>query len=272
LAPARSTSRDVILTGATKYGPGVLRLISSLRQTGCRARIFIFTFYDTEFPPILLECGVTLVFAKPSTRSIRSPFKIRWEWYYSFLRNHTGQFDRVFHTDAFDAFFFEDPFNFAGGPNDIYFQVEDRPIRDCPYNKLWVLGHHYDINRYKLISNIIACSGSLLAGVAPFLRFAELMVTHPEWPFGWGHGYDQGDFNYVLYSIFQLEEKWKIHEMGCNSGFLTMQYCSQWQSAFFSVGNKTLLVPNSSRNVSYVHQYNRYPAVDEWITRICTLV
>jgi hypothetical protein len=59
--------------------------------------------------------------------------------------------------------------------------MEDRELRDCIYNKRWILTCHYDMNRVKLLRNIIPCSGSLIGGVKPFMAFVEMLITYPEW-------------------------------------------------------------------------------------------
>jgi hypothetical protein len=207
-------------------------------------------------PVPLLGCNVTFVNVGPlSERAERSPYKIRWEWYHAYLETHLDDFDRIFHVDGFDSFFVGDPFQFAPDLNGLYFQMEDKPLRDSPYNKQWVLACHYDVNRYRLVGEIIACSGTLIGGARPFFTFATLMITHPEWPSCWGKGFDQGDFNYILYAKY-LPMNGTAHFMGCNSGFLTMMYCSEKSVAFND--KLHLLTPDKSKEVVFVHQYNRY--------------
>ena len=135
-----STSRDAIFTMLTKFGAGSERLIRSLRTTGSQATIVIFTPYGVTLPKWVFDCGVVQVKSSPfTTRIKRSPYKMRWEWYYEYLSENLHKYDRIFHTDAFDAFFFGDPFAFATDHSGLYFQMEDKALRDCPYNKMWFL-------------------------------------------------------------------------------------------------------------------------------------
>jgi hypothetical protein len=219
-------------------------------------------------PLALLDCRITFVSVGPMTeRAERSPYKIRWEWYYEYLMEHVNDFDRIFHVDGFDSFFLGDPFGFAPDLNGLYFQMEDKLLRDSPYNKQWLLACHYDVNRYRLVREIIACSGTLIGGAKPFLHFATLTITHPEWPSCWGKGFDQGDFNYILYAKY-LPANGTAYFMGCNSGFLTMMYCSEDSVDFNAKWH--LLTPDKTREVAFVHQYNRYETSMSVLSALCS--
>jgi hypothetical protein len=266
LTPSFSTPRDAVFAAVTTFGAGVKRMIRSLRTSGCQASIILFVTDNVIFPSELTACNLTFVQVGPLTeRASRSPYKIRWEWYHIHLQSNIGKYDRIFHVDAFDTFFFGDPFSEAPNTSVLYFQMEDRILRDCPYNKQWILSCHYDVNRYLLLGNTIACSGSLIGGAEPFRIFSEMLITHTEWPSCWGRGFDQGDFNYILYT--QFRKNYSVVQMGCNSGFLTMNYCSQ-NEVFFDQ-DEQLLTPDRSKKVVFVHQYNRYKAAENVLTKLC---
>lgn len=261
-----SSGRDAVFTMLTKFGPGSERLIRSLRTTGSKAKIFIFTPEGVLLPEWVFECGVRQVFMGPMTsRTKKSPYKIRWEWYYEFLKENVNDFDRILHTDAFDVFFFGDPFAFAPDKSALYFQMEDRPIRDCPYNKQWVLACHFDMNRYALLYQTIACSGSLLGGAQSFLQFTEILVTHREWALCWGKGFDQGDFNYVLYHDLPYTNLTQYF-MDCNSGFMTYNYCVNEKRMF---NENSQPITRDGTLVTFAHQYNRFSAVNLHIQSLC---
>ena len=268
IGAANSTNRDAVFTMMTQFGSGSEMLIRSLRTTGCNATIIIFTPKGVELPNWVFNCGARQVMIEPlSKRAKSSPYKIRWEWYYMFLKKEVDNFDRIFHTDAFDAFFFGDPFQYAKDFDALYFQMEDRSLRSCPYNKMWVLSCHFDVNRHKLLGKTIACSGSLLGGAKPFLTFLEMLVTHNEWPLCWEKGFDQGDFNYILYT--ELENtNITIYKMGCNSGFMTYQYCVDPNRVFNS---ENIPITKNGTKVVYAHQYNRYTAITKYIKSLCNV-
>ena len=116
-----------------------------------------------------------------------------------------------------------------------------------------------------MLANIIACSGSLLGGAESFLKFNELLVTHNEWPLCWGKGFDQGDFNYILYQ-FLPETGIKSYKMNCNSGFMTYNYCVNKNKMFNEA--KQPITPNGTL-ITYAHQYNRYKDVFNHVTSLC---
>ncbi|OHT03127.1 hypothetical protein TRFO_06775 [Tritrichomonas foetus] len=263
-----SSSRDAIFTMLTDFGAGSERLVRSLRTTGSNAKVVIFTPNNVKLPKWVFSCNVMQVKSGPLTeRAKMSPYKMRWEWYYEFLKKEVDNFDRILHVDAFDVFFFGDPFPFAKDRNGLYFQMEDKTLRECPYNKQWVLACHYDVNRYKLLGNIIACSGSLLGGAKPFLRFIEMMVTHNEWPLCWGKGFDQGDFNYILYTELQ-KTNISRYFMGCNSGFMTYNYCVNKNRM---LDDKNRPITKNGTIITFAHQYNRYKVVKNHIISLCNV-
>ena len=125
-----STERDAVFMMLTKFGDGSERLIRSLRTTGSQAKIVIFTPYDVTLPQWVFDCGVIQIKSSPFTTRIKtSPYKMRWEWYYEYLKDNLHKYDRIFHTDAFDAFFFGDPFAFAPDHTGLYFQMENFSVK-----------------------------------------------------------------------------------------------------------------------------------------------
>lgn len=261
-----STKRDAIFTMLTNFGPGSERLIRSLRTTGSQATIVIFTPNGVTLPRWVFDCGVLQIQSSPFTTRVKSsPYKMRWEWYYEYLKKNLYKYDRIFHTDAFDAFFFGDPFTFANDHSALYFQMEDKSLRSCPYNKKWILSCHFDMDRKRMLANTIACSGSLLGGAESFFKFNEILVTHNEWPLCWGKGFDQGDFNYILYN-FLPETNITIYKMNCNSGFMTYNYCVD-KNRMFNRNNQPV-TPNGTL-ITYAHQYNRYKNVSNYIISLC---
>jgi hypothetical protein len=261
-----SGRRDAVFAAVTQYGPGVSRFIRSLRTTGCRAAIIIFATSNVIFPDSLLACQIRLVVVNQTARGKVSPYKIRWEWYYDHLLEIGDAYDRILHADAFDVFFYGDPFGYAPDRGSLYFPTEDRKIRSCPFNKAWLLECHHDVNRFQVTHNIIACSGSLIGGAKLFVQFVHMLITHPEWPSCWRRGYDQGDFNYILY-VKYLPKNLSARLLGCNSGFLTMEHCSKKRLEFNEKGQ--LLTPNREKIVTFVHQYNRYKKTTKEFARMC---
>lgn len=258
-----STKRDLVITFTTKYHEGLGLLIRSLRTSGSHATIVIITTPLVKIPEDLFMCDINqIIVTKETSRIAKSPYKARWEFYYDYLKNHISEYDRVFHCDAFDSFFFEDPFVHIYDQSTLYFQMEDRSIRSCPYNKQWLLSCHYNCNRSQILSKTIACSGSLGGGIHPFIDFVFRMITHDEWSICWDRGFDQGDLNYILYtSVFP----YNISLMNCYSGFITMQYCMKK----LTFVNGSSVSKNDKSQIFFAHQYNRHKTIKDYIYRIC---
>lgn len=257
----KSTIRDLIMTATTEYNINLLRLIRSIRTSGCIAKIIIFTTNNVKFPKSLLSCGVEqIVMSPPTLRVLQSPHKTRWEWYFDYLKNHPNKYDRVMHVDAFDTFFFGDPFAFASDYNTLYFQQEGQIIKNCPYNKNWLFSCHKDAEKTKIANNMILCSGSLIGGFIPFFEFVKILVTHDKWSLCWKAGFDQGDFNYIFYT------KWKRRRnssslistklLTCEDRFMTMFYCIK-QPIIWNTKNQ-ISYPESNNTIIFMHQYNRF--------------
>ena len=267
LTNVSSTKRDAIFTATTIYNKKIEYLIRSFKTTESKAIFYIFTTNDVVIPECYLDEQVIQVkTSNMSTRIKKSPYKVRWEWYYSFLEENEGKFDRIFHTDAFDAIFFGDPFSLIESKDHLYVQLEGKMIKECPYNKRWLKQCHNFVSK-EFYKNIIACSGSLAGGFKPFKSFIEMMITHKQWPLCWGHGSDQGDFNYVLWSNF-YNFSFPIVKMGCQSGFSTMNYCAKKKKLFNN--KKQLITSRSHKPLIYAHQYNRFDEAKAFVEEICS--
>ena len=265
-ANVSSTPRDAIFTATTVFSEKIENLIKSFKTTRSNAILYIFTPANVIIPWKYLDANIVQV--KESLESIRinsSPYKMRWEWYYTFICENEEKIDRIMHTDAFDAVFLGDPFSLVPSKDKLYVQLEDLPIKRCSYNKKWLKSCHPYVTK-DFMRNTIACSGSLAGGVKPFKEFVEKMITHPEWPLCWGHGSDQGDFNYILWSNF-YKFSFEIETMNCQSGFITINYC-QNNVHFRNSGNK-LLTFEEMNPLVYVHQYNRLEKTKEYIRKVC---
>ncbi|KAH0792433.1 hypothetical protein GPJ56_003610 [Histomonas meleagridis] len=261
-----ATKEDAIMTVITHYKPSVGYLIRSLRSVGCQATIVCFVPDNVNIPREILNCGLELVYiSNVTTRLSTSVEKYRWELYYKYLTGEGKKFRRVMHTDGFDAFYFGDPFSVATDENTLYFQSESRPISRCSYNSAWILGCHYNLTTEILESPII-CSGSLIGGRVPFIKMVELLITHDEWMQCWDHGFDQGDFNYVIYT--RLNQSYIKHEIiDCNGRFISMHYC--WPKGKHLAPSGHFPTRDDKDTLVYMHQYNRHQNIIDYVREKC---
>lgn len=267
LASPSSTSRDLVITATTSRINRIEMLVRSLRSVGSRARFVVLVPIGTKIPLNILNCGVEFIeMSSASSRTLRSPHKIRWEWYYTYLTDHRSEFDRVFHTDAFDAFFLSDPFANWVRNDILYVAQEGRIIQICPINSHWISKCHGNQTLNQIGKYPVLCSGTLMGGIELFRYVAITMINESGWDDCWAKGYDQGEFNFLVYTKFINEIS--IQFMGCNSAFLTMSYCSQSQKIFFD-SKMRLLSPFGFSHPIYAHQYNRYKIVDTEFQKKC---
>jgi hypothetical protein len=258
-----------VITATTSRIDRLELLVRSLRSVGCLARIIVLVPRGLILSSNLSLCGVEAVeIGSISSRALRSPHKIRWEWYFRFFANRIDEFDRVFHTDAFDAFFQADPFTVSISSNVLYLLSESRYIGLCPVNSQWVLKCVGQTGLELVKGNSVLCSGSVLGSAVLFQRLAAAMVNHSGWDDCWQKAHDQGVFNYLVYA--DLSSKIPIKILGCESGYLTMGYCSSFQIRFFD-SKKRVVTPLLRKPSIYIHQYNRYSEVDREFQRKCGL-
>lgn len=112
-----STPRDLLLTGMFKRAENIVPMLRTLRSTGSKCSVVVFTDIDIykQLPPRLLEfvrdCGCTIVDTGVlfSTER-RYLFMLRNSAAYDFLRARHYLFDRVLLIDLFDTVFQGDPF------------------------------------------------------------------------------------------------------------------------------------------------------------------
>lgn len=265
-----STVRDLIMMATTEYNQNLLWLIRSIRTSGCIAKIIIFTTDNVKFSKCLLSCGIEQIVVSPLTsRALQSPHKIRWEWYFQYLQHNLNSYDRIMHVDAFDTFFFGDPFSFASDFNTLYFQQEGQIIKKCAYNRNWLYSCHKDAKKKMISNNMILCSGSLIGGVFPFFQFLKTLVSQDNWHHCWKVGYDQGDFNYIYYTKWQsLSNSLNISNklLTCEDRFMTMFYCVK--SPIIWNNENQLIDQKTNRTIIFIHQYNRFPKILLFVKKI----
>jgi hypothetical protein len=265
-----STTRDLVITATTSRISRLELLVRSLRSVGSQARVLVIVPRGLEIPDNLRFCGVeSFEVSSISSRTLRSPHKIRWEWYYQYLSRHLHEFDRIFHTDAFDAYFQGDPFLPSISARVLYLMSEGRLIKTCHTNSHWV-SKCFGVEALKQIQrNEVICSGSAIGGAKPFFELVKMMVNRSGWDDCWQKAHDQGFLNYLVYT--DLIGRIPVKIFGCGSRFVTMAYCSASQLAFFD-WNGRILSPYLLSTPVYLHQYNRYRNVDAELQRKCGIV
>ena len=220
-----STENDAVFISTTLFNHKMELLIRSLRSTGCKAKILIFTPEGVHIPLNIFSSGVTQIISSPVTaRAQHAPEKARWEWYYLFLTENKMKFDRIIHVDATDSFFFGDPFAAIEPKDKLYIIEDDKKIIDDSRITGMINRCHMRVSKTILESKLL--SNSMIGGgFQPFYSFVKALVTHNEWSLCWSNGNDQGDINYVVWKNNNKNFDFDLVLLNCSSRFSLINSC-----------------------------------------------
>ena len=267
-----STSRDVVLLYATKLGKGLFLCIKSLRSTGSKCRIILFVPQTLQIVQSQLNLFdfymVEIVKITPHKRkNVEVPHMDRYEHEMEWLSANINDVDRVLHTDSFDVFFQGDPFTSALNNETLTLALEPHQFRSCGWNLAWLRDCYGGDVLSKLHHSFILCSGSIGGSAKHYLALVKLMIDQPQWTSCWESSMDQPILNYLVWTGKLKEAGINYTFTGCNDGFFTMQWC---------VKNKNVLFNEHGQFVSledtvpvYVHQYNRYHDITNYLYEKC---
>ena len=267
-----STERDVVFLYATGFGDGLVLSVKSLRSTraGCRIVLFWGARFVTRRARLFCErFGVEIV-PRCVERGLRRfvAHMIRYEYEAKWLREHAGEVDRVFHTDAYDVFFQGDPFAKAIREDRLTFVVEPHCFRSCGWNLAW-LQRCYGSEYGRLWHNFIICSGSIGGSAKEYLKLLELMMMREEWVRCWDDSLDQAILNYLVWTGEVQRYGINYSLTGCDGGFLTVQWCAIEDRLGENEHNQITSIRGTVP--SYIHQYNRLPEYTKRFYKMCAI-
>mgnify|MGYP001214290622 FL=1 len=199
--------KNLVLSAAFGFSIKSLELfIKSLRKFYNGDICFIIGLNDDELEKELKKHNCISVRKNIDKRDIQSK---RYEIFADFLEK--TNYSNVLCCDGRDIYFQSNPFDF-NFKKPINFFLEDKQIKDCPYNSNWIL-KTYKKKGYDLVKNkIILCSGTVLGNKEKILEYLHLMkknikkfkyskslkyfLTFRRDP--QGRGCDQGHANYIV--------------------------------------------------------------------------
>ena len=267
-----SSTRDVIFLFGTAFTPGLELAIKSLRSTGCNARVVLLTV-----PNIILTKSELSKLQKyhievykncvdPQGRKL-IPHMIRYNYELKWLKEHQNEVDRVFHTDAYDVFFQNDPFGEIIHYDDIMFVVEPHFIRSCGWNIHWLEQCYGKAVLDKIMNNFIICSGSIAGSVSEYIKLLELMISQKEWDSCYDESMDQPILNYLLWTGLIDANNIKYRFTGCEAGFMTIKWCVLNDNVKFNEYGQILSPTNTTP--PYIHQYTRIDSLSSYLFKAC---
>jgi len=251
-------TKNLVLTAAFGFGIEQLELfVRSLRKYYNDDICFIIGSKDQLIKNELKKYNCICIEKNVDKRDIQSK---RYEFFLEFLKDKN--YNNVFCCDSRDIYFQSNPFDFDY-KGSINFFLEDKKIKDCPYNSKWII-KTYGLSAFKEVSDkIILCSGSVLGSKIKIEEYLNLMRNKmlkyrykkslkyfltlrrdPE-----GKGCDQGHANYLI-------NKNSIKECGfytnAEGPIATVYYLKKL------VFDKHLrLLNNSQEPYAVVHQYDK---------------
>ena len=264
IASKQAESRDVVFMYGDRVGRGLLLAIKSLRVNRCQARLVQFTGDRRPvFPAGFVEdCRVEVMrdYGNPYDKPL-VPHMVRFNFEAQWLRNHTGEVDRVLHTDSFDVVFQGDPFAGLIPSASLLFALEPHAIRSCGWNLAWFTEVYGEEVKNRFQMDLIICSGTISGSAQMYLKLVELMVGQREWEEHYGPSNDQPILNYLVWSGRVEEEGIAYGFAGCDSGFMTVQWCVINHTPLYDTDDN-ILSPVGEVPV-YVHQYTRIKSLEK---------
>ncbi len=202
-------NNNLVLTAAIGYSFEQIELfVKTLRKFYNGSITFLIGERDYDLEGKLNKFGCETIKTNTSKK------EIQFKRYLIFLKYLKGKsFKNIFLCDSRDIYFQSDPFEF-NYEGQINFFLEDKKIKECPFNTNWIV-KTYGQNEFANISNnIILCSGTVLGNSSKILEYLNL-ITHcvstykykkkfrylitlrpdPE-----GRGCDQGHANFIVHN------------------------------------------------------------------------
>jgi hypothetical protein len=87
----------------------------------------------------------------------------------------SNKYEKILFCDSRDVYFQANPFKYSY-KGSINFFLEDIKIKNCIFNKNWMIGT-YGLETYiKLSNKIISCGGTIIGSYYGMKKFLELMI------------------------------------------------------------------------------------------------
>ena len=250
--------KNLVIAAAVGFKVEQLTLfIKSLRKYYNDDICFVIGQNDHDVEKELKKYQTIIIKTKIYKKAIQ--FK-RYEIFLEFLKNQN--YNNILCCDSRDIYFQSNPFNF-NYKGEINFFLEDKKIKDCPYNSNWIIKTYGKEIFDDIGDKTILCSGTVLGSykkmkeylnliknnIAKFkykkkLKYLLTLRIDPE-----GRGCDQGHANYLVHKDLIKN----IHCYSNSDGpFATVFYLKK-----ITFDKNSRLLNNSGNPYLLVHQYDK---------------
>ncbi|OHT05300.1 hypothetical protein TRFO_26997 [Tritrichomonas foetus] len=267
-----STPRDVVIFYTNIITNRLFLAIQSLRSTGAKCRIVLLV--SSDFQPtqkFIKMCELLKVEIVGNCDETKGrnfvPHMLRYEYELEWLKKHSNEISRVFHSDSLDVFFQGDPFTESIPSDSLVFVIEPHCIKMCGWNLAWIEECYGKQIQHQMENHFIICSGSMGGNVNYYIKLLELMLSQKEWETCYSPSKDQPIVNYLVWNGFVDEIGIKYKLTGCENGLFTAQWCIINSKPV--INNNSLVTTEYGSIPSFVHQYNRFPEIDRNYHQMC---
>lgn len=254
-----SSPRDAILSAMFSAIAGLLPFVRTLRTTGSKAHVFLFTDNKgksmlTQDELMLLDkCSIFII----NTGTFHLEWKrfliLRYPLFYDFLYYRVHLMDRVIIVDLFDTVFQGDPFTSSFHNDTFYFAKENITIDQCWMNSMWAKRAAPDLYD-EIKNNTIVNSGLFMGGIIPVLHFLDIYMTlYDTFTLNDVNAPDQGYFLFATYHIVVKSPRIKVRFLSSFDGVVVFEnYAEKSRFVFGDFKPR-----NSSIYPRILHQYDK---------------
>lgn len=250
--------KNLVLSAACGLDPEQIKFfLKSLRKYYEDEILFLIRKEDIEVKKLLKRhsCG----FIEINVHKFDVQIK-RYIFYLKILQEN--KYKNVFICDSRDIYFQSNPFDYNYGGS-INFFLEDKKIKECPYNSNWIIKTYGKKVFEKLSNNIINCSGTTLGTSESIKMYLNLMIQQSsEYKFKKrlkyfltfrrdkdGRGADQGYANFIVHNKLIKNSFLYSNESG---PIATVYYLKK-----IKFNKNSQLINSLNKPYSVVHQYDK---------------
>ena len=165
-----NVKKNLVLTAAFGFGTNQLELfIKTLRKYYFDDVCFIIGSNDHNIEEELKKYDCICIKKKIDKRDIQS---FRYDAFLEFLKDK--DYNKILCCDSRDIYFQSDPFDY-NFQKPINFFLEDKKIKDCPYNSNWIIKTYGSSAFTEVGDNTILCSGTVLGTSEKIIEYLSLM-------------------------------------------------------------------------------------------------
>jgi len=270
---ANSSPRDVVMTMAMKKLTNIGPFLKTLRTTGSKAKVVIFTDYSTledyndDVKELINNCSVIFVDVGPPVKKLdyNQVSMYRNILTIDYLAANEPAIDRVIMLDLYDSIIQTDPFTPEIRKDTLYLNKEGFYLKDNYFNMNWLRDVPW-INITHVSQHETLCTGLIWGGAYQVsLLYKSYLSVFDAWELKC-YTADQGFLNSVIYGgvIDKYTKNYKLVDAG--AGYETIGTLFE-HYRYTKLGDYHH--PKTNVISKIIHQYDRDDALKRIIKKTC---